>query len=321
MWCRNTIQKCVLPPRTAGRRPQIPRLHLRWQRPQQQPLIGHRERRAARQAWVRACLSQPRRSAFLGALHFLHWRCLRSSCHCEPSLSVKGLPCRHILHFLVAMWPKLLTSSCTKSMRSLAPSNARSQQQHTHLGRASSSTLSLCPDRAPPPASTHGHPPASSPAASHACCRRSYRRAFLRATVTAIGRPKPYRGVRGGLGHTICQTVRTTLSWMTLDVGRPASKAAPRLARAQLPSMVIPRLRSFCAGDAYRARRQTIRWGAPVRASAKPPRVGWCRQADTPVTVGTPPSSMTSLEWYNPTPWDHSEPELAKYASYLTTNA
>jgi hypothetical protein len=40
---------------------------------------------------------------------------------------------------------------------------------------------------------------------------------------------------------------------MTFDVGRPASKAALRLARARLPSMGKPGLRRFCAGDAYSA--------------------------------------------------------------------
>jgi len=51
-----------------------------------------------------------------------------------------------------------------------------------------------------------------------------------------------------------------------------------------------PGLRRFCAGNTYRTRRQTVRWGDPVRASATPPRVHEARRAHTPVTVGTPPS-------------------------------
>ena len=70
--------------------------------------------------------------------------------------------------------------------------------------------------------------------------------------------------------------------------GRPTPKAAPRLGRARLPSMGKPGLRRFCAGNTYRTRRQTVRWGDPVRASATPPRVHEARRAHTPVTVGTP---------------------------------
>jgi hypothetical protein len=113
-------------------------------------------------------------------------------------------------------------------------------------------------------------PPTSSPAASHASCGH----AWLRAAATAFVCAKPHRDMRGGLGYTTFETVRGSSSRTTSDQGRAAPKAAPRLARAQLPSMGIPGLRRFCAGDAYCARRQTIRWGAPVRASATPPRVG-----------------------------------------------
>ncbi len=54
---------------------------------------------------------------------------------------------------------------------------------------------------------------------------------------------------------------------------RPTPKAASRLARARLPSMGKPGLRRFCAGNTYHTRRQMVRWGDPVRASATPTRV------------------------------------------------
>ena len=73
------------------------------------------------------------------------------------------------------------------------------------------------------------------PAAS---CRSSCRRALLRGAATAIGRPKPHRDVRGSLGHTTFETMQGSLSWTTLDLGRPEPKAAPSLARLLL--LVLP---------------------------------------------------------------------------------
>jgi hypothetical protein len=96
--------------------------------------------------------------------------------------------------------------------------------------------------------------------------------------------------MRGDLGHTTFETVRGSSSRPALDFGRPAPKAAPRLARARMTSMGKPGLCRFCAGNTYRARRQTVRWGDPVRASATPPRVHEGRRAQTPVPVGKPPS-------------------------------
>jgi hypothetical protein len=139
--------------------------------------------------------------------------------------------------------------------------------------------------RAPTAASAH--------ALSYASCRSSSRRAWLRAAATAARRVSPHGDVRGGLGHTTFETVCGSLSRRDEAEGRPAPKAAPRLARARPPSTGKPGLRRFCAGDAYRARCQTVRRGAPVRARASPPPVVGCREAQSPVTVGTPPSSLT----------------------------
>jgi hypothetical protein len=56
-----------------------------------------------------------------------------------------------------------------------------------------------------------------------------------------------------------------SLSWMTLDVGRPSPKDAPTLARARLPLMGKPGLRRFCAGRAYAAPNDHL--GDAIRAS------------------------------------------------------
>ena len=83
--------------------------------------------------------------------------------------------------------------------------------------------------------------------------------------------------------------------WALPMLGKGDAQSRAQAARAQLPSMGKPGLRRFCPGDAYRTRCQTVRWGAPVRARASPPPVVGCREAQSPVTVGTPPSSLTSV--------------------------
>ena len=110
----------------------------------------------------------------------------------------------------------------------------------------------------------------------------------MRSAATDTPTTHDNRDVRRGLGHHTFETVQGSLSWRYLEVGRPASKAGPTLVRGQLQPMAQPGLLRFCAGTAYRTRRQTVRCGDPVRASATPPRVHEARRAHTPVTVGTP---------------------------------
>jgi len=74
-------------------------------------------------------------------------------------------------------------------------------------------------------------------ALSHASCRSSCRRVWLRAAATAVRRVSPHGDVRGGLGNNTFETVCGSLSRRDEAEGRPASKAAPRLARARQPTV------------------------------------------------------------------------------------
>ena len=120
--------------------------------------------------------------------------------------------------------------------------------------------------------------------------------ALLRTAATATPATYRHQDVCSGLRHHTFETVQGSPPQASSDFSRPASKAGPLLVRAQLPQMAQPGLRRFSAGDAYGARRQTIRWGAPVRSSAAPPRVGRCQCEHHPVTVCTHPPSLTSCE-------------------------
>ena len=166
----------------------------------------------------------------------------------------------HFLHFkTVAMWPKLLTSCCTKS-----PSNA----SHTGVEAA---------------VDTHDFSPPSPPYAAQS------------RTETCAGASGaiPLR-LRIETAHRTSNVIQDVD--VLDDVGCCATgvQSCSQACAGAASSTGKPGLRRFGQGDAYSARCQTAVWGAPVHARATPPLAGLALGDNVAGNRRPQPPSLTS---------------------------